>query len=101
MRRASDDGRRVFWSRTRQLTWWLLGAWLLVSLAAPWFARDLDRFHAFGFPVGHWLAAQGALLLFLAIVVVDVVVMERIETRYLESEDAAGGAGGADEPESA
>jgi putative solute:sodium symporter small subunit len=98
MRRASDDARRVFWSGTRKLTWWLLAAWLLVSLALPWFARDLDPFHAFGFPVGHWLAAQGALLFFLAIVVVDVVAMERLESRYLESEDAADCA---DDPESA
>lgn len=90
MQRASERRRRAFWSRTRRLTWWLLGAWLGASLAVPWFARDLDRFHAFGFPVGHWLAAQGALLLFLAIVVVDIVVMERLESRYLEPGDAAG-----------
>jgi putative solute:sodium symporter small subunit len=44
------------------------------------------------------LAAQGALLFFLAIVVVDVVAMERLESRYLESEDAADCA---DDPESA
>lgn len=96
--RAADDARRVFWSRTRKLTWWLLAAWLLVSLAVPWFARDLDPIRAFGFPLGHWLAAQGALLLFLVIVVVDVVVMERLESRYLESEGAADRA---DDPESA
>ncbi|MDP1901219.1 MAG: DUF4212 domain-containing protein [Rubrivivax sp.] len=83
-----DDARHVFWSRTKRLTLWLLAAWLSVSLAVPWFARELDHVQVFGFPAGHWLAAQGAMLLFLAVIVVYVVVMERLEARYLEAVNA-------------
>ena len=59
-----------------------LGLWLLVSVGGPWFARDLNSLLVFGFPAGYWVAAQGALFAFLAIVVLCVWGMERLEARY-------------------
>ena len=47
-----------------------------------WFARGLNGLSMFGFPLGFWVAAQGALLAFLLIIVVYVVCMERLEARY-------------------
>lgn len=83
--RMSDGVHRVFWSRTKRLTAWLLAIWLLINLAVPWFARDLDKLHGFGFPLGYWLAAQGALLMYLVIIVVYVRFMDRLDARYLEA----------------
>jgi putative solute:sodium symporter small subunit len=77
--------RRVFWRSTKRLTAALLLAWLALNLIGPWFARDLDRLRAFGFPFGFWVAAQGALLLYLLIIVVYVRCMDRLEARYLRS----------------
>jgi putative solute:sodium symporter small subunit len=84
-----DAARQHFWKQTRRLTLGLLAAWLLVSLAVPWFARDLDGLRGFGFPVGYWLAAEGALLLFLLIIVVYAVSMDRLERRYHDEVGAA------------
>ena len=81
-----NAARRIFWSRTKRLTALLLAAWLLVNLLVPWFARSLDSAHSFGFPVGFWLAAQGALLMYLLIIVIYVQVMDRMEKQYLEAE---------------
>ena len=61
-----------FWRNTRRLTGALLGLWLAVTLLVPWFARDLGAWQVFGFPLGYWLAAKGALLLYLAIIVAYV-----------------------------
>lgn len=72
-----------FWSRTRVLTGVLLLAWLLVNLLTPWFARDLSGLFFFGFPLGFWLAAEGALLMYLLLIVVYVLAMERLEDTYL------------------
>jgi putative solute:sodium symporter small subunit len=86
--------RRQFWSRTLKLTAVLLALWLAVCVMAPWFARDLDAVRGFGFPLGYWLAAQGLLLCFLALIVVYVWAMDRLEARYLDGgEDATGGPG--------
>jgi len=88
----SAAARIKFWKLTLRLTLGLLAAWLLINLVVPWFARDLDGLRGFGFPAGYWLAAEGALLLYLLIIVVYVVVMDRLERSYLA--DAAADAPG-------
>ncbi len=76
------------WKRTRRLTAGLLAAWLLLSVAGPWFARDLNAWQAFGFPLGYWLAAQGALLGYLVMLAVYLACMARLEARF-RAESAA------------
>ncbi|MGC8050168.1 DUF4212 domain-containing protein, partial [Salmonella enterica] len=44
-----------------------------------YFARELDRVHLFGWPVSFYMAAQGMMLIYLAIVVLYVRRMRRIE----------------------
>ena len=79
----SDAAERAFWTRTLRVSGALLLVWLLVSVLVPWFARDLHGLQAFGFPLGYWLASQGALLMFLLIIVAYVVVMDRLDARHL------------------
>ncbi len=59
----------------------LLTLWLAVSFGAAWFARDLQRITLGDWPLGYWLAAQGAVLSFIAIVVAYAVWMRRLERR--------------------
>ena len=77
--------RLVFWQTTRRLTLGLLAAWLAVNLLVPWFARDLNALQIGGFPLGYWLAAEGALLIYLLIIVVYAVTMDRLEAQLLQS----------------
>jgi putative solute:sodium symporter small subunit len=84
----SDRARHAFWSRTKRLTLALLLVWLVVSVAVPWFARDLHAFRLFGFPLGWWLAAEGALVVYLAIIVGYGLAMDRLEARFLHQVDA-------------
>ncbi|MBA4178487.1 MAG: DUF4212 domain-containing protein [Leptothrix sp. (in: Bacteria)] len=85
-------GQRL-WTATMRLTLGLLGAWLLFSVLAPWFARDLNEWQFLGFPLGFWFASQGALLGFLLIIVICIVRMERLEARYRRESDAQKRAG--------
>jgi putative solute:sodium symporter small subunit len=92
--------RDRFWSQTQRLTVVLLGLWLLINLAVPWFARSLDQVRGFGFSAGYWLAAEGALLMYLLIIVIYVWRMDVLESRYLSelrSDDATVGASADDE----
>ncbi|AVO50327.1 DUF4212 domain-containing protein [Melaminivora suipulveris] len=61
----------------------LLAAWALVSFVASYFAREL-QFGAAGWSPGYWLASQGAVLIFIAIVWIYCLAMNRFER-----EDAA------------
>lgn len=67
-----------YWRRSRRLTAWLLLAWAVVGFAPVFFARELSV-EVFGWPAGFWLASQGALLGFCAIVIVYARCMNRLE----------------------
>ena len=79
--------RAAYRRRTLRLTVVLLLVWLTVTLGASYFARELDRLNVFGFPLGFYMAAQGALLIYLLIVGVYALYMERIEAHYGVSPD--------------
>lgn len=55
-------------SHSALVRWGLLAVWFFVSFVGVFFARDLSIVVA-GWPLGVWMSAQGALLMFLAIVV--------------------------------
>lgn len=62
------DDRLDYWQRTRRLTFALLGFWLCVTFGSTWFARDINQIVILGFPLGFYMAAQGALVIFLLII---------------------------------
>jgi putative solute:sodium symporter small subunit len=55
-----------FSKRVSRLRWQLLFVWASVTFCVAFFARDLN-FVMFDRPVGFWMAAQGSVLVFLAI----------------------------------
>lgn len=59
--------RAAHWERTRRLTALLLALWLLTGFCAVFFARELAGLSVFGWPLSFYLAAQGASLVYLAI----------------------------------
>ena len=68
--------------------WWrggLLVVWALASFGVAFFARDLDQVLA-GWPLNYWLAAQGAVLVFMGIVVLYAWWMNRVEARQAAAE---------------
>ncbi|MBG9387303.1 DUF4212 domain-containing protein [Caenimonas aquaedulcis] len=61
----------------------LLLLWALVAFGFPFFARDL-QFVVAGWPFEYWMAAQGAVLVFLAIIVLYAAVMKRLAPQDAE-----------------
>ena len=57
----------------------LLLLWVLVSFVAAYFARDLQFMLFGGWPLSYWVAAQGAVLVFIGIVVAYAWTMNRFE----------------------
>lgn len=58
----------LYWIKTRRLTLVLLALWLVVTFVLNWFARELNQFSLFGFPLGFYLGAQGLLVIYLLII---------------------------------
>ena len=75
--------RDDYWRRTRRLTVWLLLAWAIVGFVPVFFARELSV-EVFGWPLAFWLASQGALLGFCAIVIIYARQMDKLEAEFSE-----------------
>jgi putative solute:sodium symporter small subunit len=67
----------------------LLAAWAAASFGSVYFARALD-FTVLGWPFGYWIAAQGAVLAFIAIVAFYAWAMRRLQPE----DDTAGSRSG-------
>ena len=63
----------------------LLAVWGTVSYGFCFFARDLD-FMVAGWPFNYWMAAQGAVLVFIAILAFYAWAMNRMD----DAQQAAG-----------
>lgn len=70
--------RRRYWRSLKRWTAGLLLVWFVAAFGVVFFARQL-RFSFFGWPFSFWWAAQGALLVFLALVVLYAHVARRLD----------------------
>lgn len=84
----SSERRAAYWRRNLRVTGLLLFVWFVVSFVATYFARDLG-FDFFGWPFGFWVAGQGALLVYVAIVGFYARYMNRLDREFgfTESEE--------------
>ncbi|MCB1962183.1 MAG: DUF4212 domain-containing protein [Rhodocyclaceae bacterium] len=71
--------QRYYWKKNIRLTLVLLAAWFVVTFVAGYFAAELNQFSFFGFPVGFYAFAQGALIAYLLIVAIYVRYMNRLD----------------------
>jgi putative solute:sodium symporter small subunit len=77
------ERHRRYWRQTRRLVLVLLALWVLVSFVLTYFARELS-FSFFGWPFSFWVAAQGALLVYVLLIWCHTWVMNRLDRRYRE-----------------
>ena len=56
------------WLMTRRLIFGLILIWTAITFVLTWFAADLNDFSVFGFPLGFYMAAQGNLVIYLALI---------------------------------
>jgi putative solute:sodium symporter small subunit len=84
---ASPDDRHLrYWRSNLRLTGALLAVWFVVTFVIGWFARELD-FSFFGWPFSFWVAAQGALIVYVAIVWFYARRMEQLDREHGVAEE--------------
>ncbi|HMN77087.1 MAG TPA: DUF4212 domain-containing protein [Burkholderiaceae bacterium] len=77
----SRERRDAYWRRNLRIIGLLLLVWFVVTFVAAYFARDL-AFDFFGWPFGFWVAGQGALIVYVAIVGFYARYMNRLDREY-------------------
>lgn len=81
-RQALLAARHRHWQRTRGLTAALLVLWFATGFCTVFFARELAGMSVFGWPLSFYLAAQGASLIYLAILGVYAWRMRRLDLQF-------------------
>ncbi len=72
----------AYWRENRQLTTITLVVWALVSFGAAFFVRALNTVVIFGFPLGYYMGAQGALIVFVLLIFNYARAMNAIDRKY-------------------
>ena len=76
------DAQRTYWRLNLLLTFGLLALWFGVTFITGYYASELNAISFLGFPLGFYMFAQGSLVVYLVIIVVYVIVMNRLDRRY-------------------
>ena len=76
-----SERHHQYWSANLRITAVLLGIWFFVTFVIGFFARDLN-FTFFGWPFSFWVAAQGALIVYVAIIWFYARRMNQLDNEY-------------------
>lgn len=78
-----DQQRRDYWRKNLRLTGVLLTIWALVSFGAGIvFVELLNEIVIAGFPLGFWFSQQGSIVVFIALIVIYAVRMDKLDKEY-------------------
>ena len=78
----SDSRASAYWRTNLRILTILLSVWAVAGfglgiIAVPW----LNAIHVAGFPLGFWFAQQGSIVIFVILILVYAVWMDRVEER--------------------
>ena len=78
----------VYWRRNLTLVGALLTVWFVASFGLGiLFVEPLNAFKIGGFPLGFWVAQQGAILVFVALVFIYARWMDRLEASETDGDE--------------
>ena len=74
-----------YWRKNVQVMAILLTVWAVAGLGCGvLFADQLNRFHIGGFPLGFWFAQQGSIVIFVLLILVYALLLNRLDARHHE-----------------
>lgn len=83
-----------YWSRNLRLMAVLLVIWAVAGLGCGvLFADWLNEFHLGGFPLGFWFAQQGSIIVFVLIILVYALALNRLDAQHRAELDEIRGKG--------
>ncbi|MFA5371379.1 MAG: DUF4212 domain-containing protein [Sideroxydans sp.] len=71
-----------YWRSNLRLTGVLLAIWFAATFGVSWFARELQALTILGFPLPFFMAAQGALLIYVVLVGVYAWRMDKLDREF-------------------
>lgn len=82
----TPEADAAHWIKSRNLTGFVLVVWLIFSLGVHVFAQYLNQFSFIGFPLGYYMAVQGSLIVFVALIFFQNGQQDSIDETYGQGE---------------
>ena len=76
------EKHRQYWNRNLKITAVLLSIWFLVTFVMGYFAIPLAEINFFGWPLSFYMAAQGSLIIYVAILYYYAKKMRQLDVEY-------------------
>ncbi len=76
------EQHREYWRRNLAITGVLLAIWFVVTFVVAYFAKELNGFVFFGWPLGFYMGAQGSLIVYVLIIWYYARHMDGLDERY-------------------
>jgi putative solute:sodium symporter small subunit len=78
---------QAHWKKTSNLMFIMLGLWFFFGYIVHMFVHVLNKIVILGFPFGFYMAAQGSLIAFVAILFVFAKKQDQIDREFGVAED--------------
>lgn len=91
----SDSSANSYWKANIRLVLSLLSVWFFISFGCGiLFVDALDTIRFGGFKLGFWIAQQGSIFVFVALILIYIRAMDKLDAKYTlessnESDDAS------------
>jgi putative solute:sodium symporter small subunit len=76
------EKHKEYWNRNLKITGLLLAIWFVVTFVFSFYARELNEITFIGFPLGFYFGAQGALIIYVAIIWFYARYMNNLDNEY-------------------
>lgn len=77
-----SEKHEEYWGKNLTITAILLAVWFIITFVAGWFARELNGIVILGFPLGFYIGAQGALIVYVLIIWYYARHMNNLDKEY-------------------
>jgi putative solute:sodium symporter small subunit len=81
------EKHREYWRKNVRLTAILMAIWFVVTYVVGFYARELNAITVFGFPLGFYMGAQGALIIYVVMIFYYARYMNRLDQEYGVAEE--------------
>lgn len=82
---TSNEARARYWRKNLSWLGGLLAVWFAVSYGCGiLFVDQLDKVKLGGIPLGFWFAQQGSIYVFVVLIAIYVLVMNRLDRELLK-----------------
>ncbi len=79
----NNENHRAYWRKNVALIRNLLIVWAIVSLVfSILLVEPLNTIRFFGVPFGFWMAQQGSILVFVALIFIYAIQMDKLDRKH-------------------